>query len=468
MNRFLRIFFAMIVIVLAFLLFKKPLPVSQASSDNEIVSYNQDIFIDPPKSDEKFVCGEISKFYYPKDIKGKLCFVNDDIFWENHYRKGWRSHLLIKNFSDNPNAPEMADKLINRITKIEGDLFEDPVFSHDGKKIFFKYGDNSSEMNTYPFGLYLYDTTDKAIKKIISNNSGISSSFPELWSPDDHYIAYFKFGLPSYQIAGSVHIDDYPLELWVYDVKNQKNILIKKDGLIDAIGWTTNNKLLFSVHAKKIGVNKSISPLYLYDFSAVKPSKIISPDAISPIISPDGKWVAAFSKSSDGLNFKGLTHQSLLKAKVDKTSILKLFSMDGGKPIVIDKKINDARLRWSPDSKYLYFITHIPKGKAKITNKLLKYSIGAKSIINVFTFDIPVFDLMKNNPYPFQLLSVTNDGKYLLFANHYEVEKKYHGFPYYNLRSFNAVSLDTGNVVNLANIEGYSKIDWHDESVKKK
>jgi hypothetical protein len=322
-------------------------------------------------------------------------------------------------------------------------------------------------MNIYPYSIYLYDITNKTITEIISHN-GISSSFPELWSPDDRYIAYFKYGLQEFQLAGSVYINDTPLELWVYDVKKQKHILIKKDGIVDKIGWTTNNRLLYSVHAEKMGVKKSISPLYLYDFSAAKPRKIISPDAVSPVVSPDGKWMAAYSQSSDGLNFKGSTHQSLLKAKVNKTSILKLFPMDGGKPIVIDTKINDARLRWSPDSKYLYCITHIPKGKAKITNKLLKYSIGTKSIINVFTFDIPVFNFSNVNPYPFQLLSVTNDGMYLLFANHYVVEKKYHGFPYYNLRSFNAISLDTGNVVNLADIEGYSNIDWHDESVNKK
>jgi hypothetical protein len=321
-------------------------------------------------------------------------------------------------------------------------------------------------MNIYPYSIYLYDIANKTIKEIVSHN-GISSSFPELWSPDDQYIAYFQFGLQEYQLAGSVHIDDTPLELWVYDVKKQKHILIKKDGLIGEIGWTTNNKLLYSVNAEKIGVKKSITPLYLYDFSIAKPHKIISPDAVSPIISSNGKWMAAYSKSNDGINLKGLTHASLLKAKVNKTSILKLFPMDGGKPIVIDKNINNAKFRWSPDSKYLYCITHFPKGRIEITNKLLKYSIGAKSITNVFIFEIPIFDSSNENPYPFQLLSVTNDGKYLLFANHNVVEKKYHGFDFYVLRKFNAVSLDTGNVINIANIEGFSNIDWHDESVKK-
>ncbi|MEI6520874.1 MAG: hypothetical protein WCO98_12670, partial [bacterium] len=258
-----------------------------------------------------------------------------------------------------------------------------------------------------------------------------------------------------------------PLELWVYDVKNQKHILIKKDGLIGEIGWTMDNKLLYSVNAEKMRVKKLISPLYLFDFSAAKPYKIISPDAVSPIISPDGKWMASYSKSSDGINLKGLTHQSLLQAKVNKTSILKLFPMDGGKPIVIDKKINNAKFRWSPNSKYLYCITHFPKGRIEITNKLLKYSIGAKSITNMFSFDIPVFNSTNENPYPFQFLSVTNDGKYLLFANHYLIDKKYHGFDNYVLRRFNAVSLDTGNVINIANIVGFSNIDWHDESVKK-
>lgn len=402
--------------------------------------------VEPPLANAKAQVGENSAFSPQNDSTGKLLYCySTAVYGKQGFTWPWSLYFVVKQFS--ADTKDDVDVKSYKVDTRYHDFILQPQFAPDGAQLSFKIGSYASLYDT--FSVYIYNIKTQALEMVDAPYQSVWY-LPVLWSPNSHYLAYFRGGF-SYPGPSGFQ----PLELWVYDILSHKSrFVVRHEDLFHNIAWTTDNQLLYSLFPGAIEMrNGTLASLFRFDPKGENAATHLLDDAIYPTPSPDGKWVAAFSTGS-ATNVTGNSKRALM-----------LLPTDNGESMIVNDKIDFhyTSLLWSPDNRHLYRINKSLNNKI-ITVRIFDYSLATKAETFVVSFDYINYGRETDEVEPaFRPLKVSHDGRYLFFALIQESIYKTtaRSVPSTYLK---AIKFDTKSIIQLFSVPGISGVDWLDES----
>ena len=215
-----------------------------------------------------------------------------------------------------------------------------PALSPDGKRLVYM-----SEKDLFSFDLFLADAKSGRTEKTLSNASA-DPHFDALrfvdssgsWSWDGTRLAFVVFA-------------DGDNELVVADAGDgdvQRRIAVDGIGAMQGPSWSPDGQqIVFS------GSAGGITDIYLYDLSSDVTTKLTNDKNadFQPVFSPDGRQIAFVTDKAPDTNFDLLKYSkfqlALLDLQTGRQTTLQIFG----------DKVKHINPQYSPDGKYLYFIS---------------------------------------------------------------------------------------------------------------
>ena len=191
----------------------------------------------------------------------------------------------------------------------------DPVFNHDGTKIYYATESRTAYSARY-ISLHVMNADGSNNMKL----TGTSDSRSPSVSPDGRSLAYIS------RISGNY-------DIWVMDISSRKNVQITDDkGDETSPSWSPDgSRLLYSIGGD----------IYTQELDAIKATRLTEDefDNIEPAYSPEGDMIV-FSSDRDG-------SYDLWIMRVDGTGMKKL-TMD---------RSNERAPVWSPDGHHIAYVS---------------------------------------------------------------------------------------------------------------
>lgn len=428
--------------------------------------------------------GDNPQFYSPPKISGRLLYTfdtsletNGGITWP------WGNYFVIRRFGlpTTGTADIPPDVIIsNKVDSNTPAFILQPRFSTNGELVAFKLGDRTSSFSS--FSLHIYNLKTQTIEKVDAPFDSIWY-WPVSWSSNSRYISYFRGGylLP---LGGGYK----PMELWVYDLQKHKSqFVVRHENLFRNTTWTQDNLLLYSLmpDRQELREGKLLASLYSFDPSGNQTEAPIISDAVSPVASPDGKWVAAFSfgiipsineidhprtENGDKNNINGAQEGENGRGEAyrNKQRSLMLFPRPEGKPVVVNSQADFHRtaLMWSVDNLHLYRIVKLYSDDGKeVIVSIYDYALTSKeekSIVSLTYVNVNGREADETEPL-FNPLSVSHDGKFIFYTLIEATGKKKNNVALYD-EYLKAIDIQSGEIVTVCRVQE-SGVDWYDESL---
>jgi Tol biopolymer transport system component len=223
----------------------------------------------------------------------------------------------------------------------------DPQFSPNKQLVMIKVGWPYERHGQY--SIHLLDLRTGKLSRGPSEYDDKGQDFlayrKAYWSPDSSKIAYIRGG----DADGNQYSSNYPLRLYVYDIKSNKDHFIAQGLLVKYVKWTSVNSLMFStIDQSKHGItnyDKDIFPMRpsIYEVAKMdnKASLVIG-NGFDPLPSPDNKRIVFYGWPEDSAAEK--KHSLLPKPYI--------YSRQDSSRVSLPVGVND-KLMWTPDSQYL-------------------------------------------------------------------------------------------------------------------
>lgn len=337
-------------------------PVSDKNKENVIGPDSTKLKEDRLTAELMWSFGRISEIKISPD--GKQCLFG--VAWYNwKENKGNRELYLIG--VDGSNRRRITETPMGEYNA---------VWRPDGKKIAFLYPDTAGNMQIFEMesdgknrqqisdlkgGVngFIYSPDQKNIAYIqdVKSNTEVTDVYPDLDKADARLISNMMFRHWDHWVTSVSHLF---VGEYTNGRLNEGKDLLKGEmfdtplapfGGMEQITWSPDGKQIVYTCRKKTGKEYSLSTnsdLYLYNLSDGK-TKNLTEGMLgydqNPVFSPDGKKLAWESMARDGY-------------ESDKTRLF-VIDLSSGEKIYVTAKYdsNAENIRWSPDSKQIYFIS---------------------------------------------------------------------------------------------------------------
>ena len=419
------------------------------------------------------------------------------------YKKTAHSYLVMRQISQTAGAsgtplsvPLAVEVYLHPIN---------PLFSPDGRHIVFGLGE-AIDRNSW-VRLVIYDRKTRQAER---PSDEPLSYFYMTWSPNSRYVTYIKGG----DIFGGEVLfgGNYsPLQLYVYDRVGKSRQLIVQNSAVKRVSWTPQNTLLFSkfpmppqpkpmvarrpataastpVSTSTPSVTSAPTPAPrpdLYEVSVAaamargkatkgtKPTsaQLVLRDAYRPVVSPDGRWIACFSSTSTDVQQKGFVATSPFNADVPSEMWLCLYDRKTRKRLNIQQEgARFSELIWTPDSRKLVILTPNIISSMEATCQISVANVVTGAVKPLATIEAHDYEPSPRSPVDLQFapVRVSADGRTLLVKVAEDTEEDTFAKRSIQMISLKSVSLETGVVMQLAQVETYYGIDWQESTPQNK
>ena len=381
---------------------------------------------------------------------------------------------LVSRYTGNAARPV---SVVYRVMPRTMNVIFDVQIAPDGKQLLFKEGWPYEDQSTYR--LYILNLTTKQVQPGPAQDLVCRKTF---WSPNSKKIAFIvggnAEGLEDSSTSSSA------TKLCIYNVSNGTTRLVASHPDARSIAWTAQNSLLYSLSANDR--QSSIRPSIYEAFSSTGKSSVVVPGGYAPAPSPDGKWIAFFGWPLDERLSPVAT--AMASAYSEKQGLY-LYNRSTKERILISPdtmhdfaneipSILPYSLLWMPNGKSLlvlrtrysglpaFYTPDVKIGTGLGEALIQAYSVPGLATRHMTTIQAEDFEAVSRSyVYPeYQLLSVTNNGAWLIMKVHEYVSRK-SGYPV-ETNKVQAINFQSGRILPLAQTKSWAGsslgLDWHE------